>query len=451
MSTFCKSTNGRIFVSTLFLSLLTLSNSQCTGGIADNLIDNGDFSLGNQSFTSDYIYAGSTLSNTGSFGIAGQNPYTCPYNDHTNGTGKYFYADSSTLPAVAWRSLTIITLTPNAVYRFQAYLGSIYSLGSGGSGSPSLGFQISLDNMVTWQNLGRTTNFTTSGCVPWTYVSTDWTAPSTATTARIQLVNQVSHGLGNDFAVDDIYFGLLNCAPGSNQQVYVGPTFTATRSASATQSSLPSSSATQSALASTSASTSAVPSVTATFSSLPSSSATESAYATSTGSSSASATSTETASPTPSVSSSTNASSLSITGGSSSGDPSKGGFYEALHNAFNGAYELTISAIVIGAILLGFFFVWRIRHRHPNNNNTSNNNNIPSYQQQPHGKDHKIIMEDVQVDMDFQRKPIGHIGAAGGAGGGGGLKMKHAQHHPHTHGHGHTNHDQFGGVNPMKK
>lgn len=373
----------------VFSFIIGIHNTQVTGcdTTTSNLISNGNFSLGFSDFDTDYYYAGTTLWGTATFGIAPSNPYNCPLEDHTNGTNPaYFFADGSTSGEIPWRSLNNIPIVPGGVYRFQAYIATIFQLDPGGGGTPRLNFQISTDNMVTWTSLGVTTDYNTSGCPGWTYVANDYLAPSGVTTANIRLVNAIQSAYGNDFAVDDIYFGLYSCAPGANQLPYIGPTFTATGSATASSSANPSTSATNSAeptnsagptvsavpsttaSASPSASASSGPSVTGTRTTIPTLSSSSSASASASSTITGSNTRTPSSTPSPSASSSiiVLSAAAAAAGDCSSKDENNGSFYCTLHKAFNGAYELTIAAIATVAAVsvgtIGYFVYQHMKH-----------------------------------------------------------------------------------------
>lgn len=181
---------------------------------APNLVSNGDFEAGAVSFESDYSYS------PGGNGAEAQytvrtNPY--PWNgyfvsmdDHTTGTGQMFVGNGSPIDgAVVWRSGPIDVI-PDTDYFFEAFVSNVCCVvGYPGGNSPAiLEFRVSTPTVVslgtvetslalagTWQGLGKTWN---SGSV---------------TSVTLSLVNRNTATGGNDFAVDDIYFGTESTLP----------------------------------------------------------------------------------------------------------------------------------------------------------------------------------------------------------------------------------------------
>ena len=103
-----------------------------------NLITNGDFTLGNTGFSSDYTYYNigtvPTSGQQGAYGVA-----TNPRNwfnafsncgDHTTSNGNMLIADGSTTgTAKVWYSQTPITVTPGKNYTLSYFLTSVVSGG----------------------------------------------------------------------------------------------------------------------------------------------------------------------------------------------------------------------------------------------------------------------------------------------------------------------------------
>jgi hypothetical protein len=188
---------------------------------AQNLVGNGDFEAGNVGFSSDYIYNSITAGalDQGSYAVAarGLDVHTAWQNgyDHTKGdaTGLYFIANgSSNTSDVVWRSNSAITVTAGTAYRFEAYIRTEYFINSGlGAAAPSLKFQ--LGDGTNWVDLGTTISFPDpSSDYSWQLTFADGTF-SDAGTYYIQLINDQNAAGGNDFGLDDIYFGLRSSAP----------------------------------------------------------------------------------------------------------------------------------------------------------------------------------------------------------------------------------------------
>ena len=169
-----------------------------------NLVVNGDFSLGNTGFTSNYIYGtgGSwgLLSNPGQYAISTNanlthnNFVNCT--DHTTGTGNYMIMNGSSVPNTnVW--CQTVTVSPSTVYVFSAWFTSVVS-----SNPASLNFTIN------GNTIGSVFNLSTTTC-NWQNYFQVWTSGPTQTTATICITNQNIAGGGNDFAIDDIWFSKI--------------------------------------------------------------------------------------------------------------------------------------------------------------------------------------------------------------------------------------------------
>jgi hypothetical protein len=102
--------------------------------------------------------------------------------------------------------------------RFQAFATSTSDVGPPMfRAAPLLRFQLSINAGASWSNLGATLSLsyaaTGLGCPGWTKMFADWIAPSNVTDLRLRLINGQTAASGNDFAVDDIFFGLVTAAP----------------------------------------------------------------------------------------------------------------------------------------------------------------------------------------------------------------------------------------------
>lgn len=189
-------------------------SSTPTSTVPYNLIVNGNFELGNVGFFSDYTYVtGSNTANESTYSVVNSssqvhNAWTyLPYYDHTFNTssGHYFVANgaSNTTKAV-WQTTSAIDVTANTVYRFEAYVRSVYPVSP-----PSLKFQIG--DGANWIDLGTTT--TISGSDTAWHLSYADGMFNTSGVYYIRLLNNNIALAGNDMGVDDIYFGLASSAP----------------------------------------------------------------------------------------------------------------------------------------------------------------------------------------------------------------------------------------------
>lgn len=165
-----------------------------------NLIQNGDFELGDTLFTSDYIYGtGGTwglLSDAGTYAIT-TSPSDVHTNfvqcgDHTNGSGNMMVVNGSIdANSVIWSQ--VIDVQPDVDYQFSTWITSVVS-----ANPALLQFSINGINFGTPFSPGITT-------CNWQQFAELWNA-GTNTTAEISIVNQNTLEGGNDFALDDIIF-----------------------------------------------------------------------------------------------------------------------------------------------------------------------------------------------------------------------------------------------------
>lgn len=174
-----------------------------TSGVASsttNLVFNGNFSLGNTGFTTDY----NQIANPNPFGVQSSydivtNPNTwftafSSFGDHTSGTGNMMVFDGSTDPTgtiKAWCSGTPITVLPNKSYTFSYYMASAAPQ------NPA-----KLEVLINGVSLAPpVTAPSTTGV--WTLVSHVWNSGAN-TTADICIYDREFADFGNDFTLDDI-------------------------------------------------------------------------------------------------------------------------------------------------------------------------------------------------------------------------------------------------------
>ncbi|MGB0805526.1 MAG: gliding motility-associated C-terminal domain-containing protein [Salibacteraceae bacterium] len=166
-----------------------------------NLVNNGNFSNGNNGFTSSYVYGtGGTwglLSNPGQYAISTNANLThnnfpsC--NDHTSGTGNFMIMNGSSVANTnVW--CQTITVAPNTKYSFSGWFTSV---------DPASPAQLNLT--VDGNAIGTAFTLSSTTC-NWTKYERTWTSGATQTSANICIRSQSTAGGGNDFAVDDIIF-----------------------------------------------------------------------------------------------------------------------------------------------------------------------------------------------------------------------------------------------------
>jgi hypothetical protein len=172
---------------------------------ATNLVPNGDFTLGNTGFGSDYAFASFTPC-----GNTAENQYTIATNpatwncsalvvsvgDHTTGTGNMLIANGSNTALRVWFTSAPIPVVPGTTYFFEAWILN-WSTTSVGEFAAQLTFRANGVDLVT---------ASAAGVGVWTPVSTTWNSGSN-TTVSLELFDGTGTAQGNDFAVDDIFFG----------------------------------------------------------------------------------------------------------------------------------------------------------------------------------------------------------------------------------------------------
>ena len=167
--------------------------AQTTGS---NLIVNGDFSAGNTGFTSAYMY--NTVNQKAGEYFIGLDPTLwkndfAACKDHTNGQGNMMLINGANQANVnVWKQT--VTVQPNTNYNFSAWVEGLYFQ------NPAQ-LQFSINGIL----IGNTFTASSTSCL-WKQFATSWNSGSN-TTAIISIVNLNTAFAGNDFALDDIFFG----------------------------------------------------------------------------------------------------------------------------------------------------------------------------------------------------------------------------------------------------
>lgn len=181
-----------------------------------NLVSNGDFSSGNNGFTSSY-----TVGTGGPYGLLSyEGTYavsTSPSNvhnnfvsctDHTSSSGNMMVINGAAAANVAiWQQT--ISVQPNTNYQFSTWATSVTSSNPGQ-------LQFKINNQV----IGSVLNLSSSTC-SWQHFFVTWNSGS-ATTATIAIINLNTNAGGNDFAIDDIQFSSV-CQYSDNIVVTIPP------------------------------------------------------------------------------------------------------------------------------------------------------------------------------------------------------------------------------------
>lgn len=170
--------------------------------LGDNLVSNGDFSSGNTSFSSEYLYNKNSGLYEGYYTVAGNprlwHPAFSACGDHTTGTGNMMIVNGATEPNRRIWAQTI-PVAPNSNYLFSTWLESVAE-----SYPPNpASLQFSINGLL----LGNPFVANLKPC-NWQQFYSTWNSGSN-TTATIQVVNMDTIAGGNDFALDDIFFGKI--------------------------------------------------------------------------------------------------------------------------------------------------------------------------------------------------------------------------------------------------
>lgn len=181
-----------------------------------DVVQNGDFTLGNTLFSSDYVLGdGGTyglLSDEGEFAVVTSPALAhvnfSPFGDHTSGTGNMLVVNGASLPGQnVW--CQTVTVEPDMDYAFSAWLATAYPT------SPAeLVFSV---NGITIGDPLQGTSITGQ----WLNFYSLWNSGNT-TTATICIQNQNISIAGNDFCLDDISFSAL-CTASDTIEVEVLP------------------------------------------------------------------------------------------------------------------------------------------------------------------------------------------------------------------------------------
>lgn len=168
-------------------------NTKVTG---INLVKNGDFSNGNTGFSSDYSFSSSGIppavytvgTNPGAW-----HPAMPLCKDHTSGTGNMMMVNGSEIQNTKVWSQTI-SISPNTNYVFSTWLQTITTI------NPA-----QLQFFINGVAIGNIFTANEKSCV-WEEFYSNWNSGNN-TTATISIVNMNKAFSGNDFAIDDIFFG----------------------------------------------------------------------------------------------------------------------------------------------------------------------------------------------------------------------------------------------------
>lgn len=167
------------------------------GSAGQNLITNGDFSQGNEGFTSGYVYSPGANPTQGVYGIFPNANDLSPdffshCRDHTTGQGNLMAVDGSPQANVeVWCQR--VAVEPNTTYGFSTWVTSIYPP------NPAR-LQFSINGVPLAQPFEAGIDV-----CEWRQFYATWSSEEN-TEAEICIVNQNTNPQGNDFALDDFSF-----------------------------------------------------------------------------------------------------------------------------------------------------------------------------------------------------------------------------------------------------
>ena len=197
----------RLFYPALFLLFFCEQLfAQCPNGgslSGIELVVNGNFSGGNNGFTSQYTYCNySQCLYPEAYYAVGTNPnffHSDFYGfDHTTGTGKFLIVNGAGTANVSIWCETV-AVQPNTTYIFSYWISSMVT------GSPAI-LKVSMNGVLT----GGFCN-APAALYTWTQCSVTWNSGSN-TSVDLCIVNFNTALGGNDFGIDDISFQACNCS-----------------------------------------------------------------------------------------------------------------------------------------------------------------------------------------------------------------------------------------------
>ena len=184
---------------------------------ADNLLVNPEFTDGDMGFTTEYLFAPG-----GAFGpLSDERTYMVSTNaglthnnfaaceDHTPGPGGQMMVVNGATTPNENVYCQVVTVIPNTTYGLRAWVTSVIS-----ENPAQLQFSV---NGALVGNVFSPSSATCS----WAQFDDRW-ASGSATSAEICIVNQNTQGSGNDFALDDLFFGPV-CEQRDELTITVGP------------------------------------------------------------------------------------------------------------------------------------------------------------------------------------------------------------------------------------
>jgi hypothetical protein len=160
-----------------------------------NLIQNGDFELGNAAFYTDYLYSPLDIVEEAQYTIdtdpAHAHPKSGSYSDHTTGSGNMMIVNASTsYGKIVWQQA--VPVATNTDYNFSFWCMNWSAI------SYSLA---RLEYSINGVSMGTITVPSNQGI--WEQTSAIWDSQSSSL-ATIKIIETARYYVGSDFAIDDI-------------------------------------------------------------------------------------------------------------------------------------------------------------------------------------------------------------------------------------------------------
>ncbi|MBD2767131.1 hypothetical protein IC235_04375 [Hymenobacter sp. BT664] len=208
---------------TVFIRVYNPSTA-CSSSSGTNLLVNPDFNSGNTGFSTDYEFTSEAdgLYPEGFYavdvdGLFYHGAFQCLGRaSATNPNDKFMIVNgAATVQRVYAQTVAV---QPNRYYTFSCYVNNLISPGND-LGKPEIGFVINGESTSTTTIIEESPD-------RWVRVSDIWFSGSN-TTATFEIRNRSTVATGNDFGIDDVYFGTCNLPPVANSDLTSTPLNTA--------------------------------------------------------------------------------------------------------------------------------------------------------------------------------------------------------------------------------
>ena len=150
-------------------------------------------------------YGNQYFPNGANVGVFGGAVRASGFGDRTTGSGLMIVVNGAAdTTKYVWQLSNQIAVLAGKTYRFEAWTSTFGLNGGPGQTLAEMRFEISLDAGNQWQSLGRTRAVPSTADWQQTYVDGQF---ATSANVLVRLMNNQPAAGGNDFALDDIFFG----------------------------------------------------------------------------------------------------------------------------------------------------------------------------------------------------------------------------------------------------